>query len=86
MDYQILWGWAEVNGTSAVGFVWALDIDAVFVAYLIVIIEKVNHKCIEIGWWRMSKMKDENKLNKNTLMIYKIFQDDPFGSYSVDDT
>jgi Fe2+ or Zn2+ uptake regulation protein len=33
----------------------------------------------------MSKMKDENKLNKNTLMIYKIFQDDPFGSYSVDD-
>ena len=33
----------------------------------------------------MSKIKDENKLNKNTSMIYKIFQDDPFGSYSVDD-
>jgi Fe2+ or Zn2+ uptake regulation protein len=30
-------------------------------------------------------MKDENKLNKNTLMIYKFFEEDPFGSYSVDD-
>ena len=33
----------------------------------------------------MSKIKNENKLNKNTLMIYKFFEDDPFDSYSVDD-
>lgn len=30
-------------------------------------------------------MKDENRLSKNTLMIYKIFEDNPFGSYSVED-
>jgi len=33
----------------------------------------------------LSKIKNENKLNKNTLMIYKFFEDDPFDSYSVDD-
>lgn len=33
----------------------------------------------------MSKIKHENNLNKNTLMIYKFFEDDPFSSYSVDD-
>jgi hypothetical protein len=35
----------------------ALDIAAVIVAYLIVIIEKVNHKCIKIGRWQI--VKDE---------------------------
>jgi Fe2+ or Zn2+ uptake regulation protein len=37
------------------------------------------------GEGKLYKRKYENKLNKSALMIYKIFQDDPFGSYSVDD-
>jgi Fe2+ or Zn2+ uptake regulation protein len=62
-----------------------LAIAALIVAYLILITEKMGHKCIEIERGNMSKMMDENKLNKNTLMLYKIFQDNPFGSYSIDD-
>jgi hypothetical protein len=35
----------------------ALDMTAVIVANLVVIIEKVNNKCIEIGRWQ--NVKDE---------------------------